>query len=172
MAENANDRDSKWHTDFKIAKPILRSDGGVLFTAEYASTTFTNYYDVFTQTYVNRTNYVYGNVFVISINANGSIDWKQCIRKDQVSTEDDGYFSSFLSLVNKNRINYLYNDYSNNNKVLSSSISSNGEISNSEFFSGLEEVLLIPKSAKQVDARTIIIPAEKSRRFCFLKLQL
>jgi hypothetical protein len=54
--------------------------------------------------------YYYNDVIVYKINPNSTFAWLKKINKYQLSTNDNGYFSSIAYFVNKDKINILFND--------------------------------------------------------------
>lgn len=54
--------------------------------------------------------YYYNDVIIYKINPNSSFAWLKKINKHQVSTNDDGYFSSIAYFASKDKINIFFND--------------------------------------------------------------
>lgn len=157
--------------NFYIQKLIPRSDAGTVLVAENFFTSTSTYYDVFLQTYMSRTNYNYNSIIAFSTNPDGTLHWSEVFNKSQVSTEDGGFYSSFCSLTYKDKIYFIYNDFSGSKiRVFLNSISNKGETSSNVLFQGNEDVVLIPKAARQVDENVIIIPGERNGKFGYLQL--
>lgn len=157
--------------NFFIDKIVLRNDGGAVILAESFYTSTSTYYDVFLQTYMTRINYHYNSILCISINPDGSIHWPQVINKEQTSTEDGGYYSSYSSIVLGGKICFLYNDLSARNpRVMLASIDNSGKADTRVLFKSTDQVLIVPKAGRQTEENVLLIPSEKNGRFCYLKI--
>lgn len=155
---------------------ILRDDGGFVLISEYYSIQkeLQNDYYALNNTYV-KYYYHFSDIMLISINADGSIDWNKIIRKDQNSMNDDGYYSSFSYASVSDKIVILFNDFSRTKwNLLYNVINPDGEIDfevlvNGNNFNGS----FIPRQAKQVGLFEIIIPAlDQKKGFTLLKVNI
>jgi hypothetical protein len=54
--------------------------------------------------------YYYNDVITYKINKNGQFAWMKKINKYQVSTNDEGFYSSVASFVTKDKLNIIFND--------------------------------------------------------------
>jgi hypothetical protein len=157
--------------NYSVDKLVLRNDGGIVIIAEAFYTSITSYYDPFSRSYVSRTNYHYNNIMVISVNADGSTDWPQVITKSQVSTEDGGFYSSYCMLTYEAKMFYLFNDYSGrSNRVQVFTITNKGSETHNAIFKESDNVIVIAKAGRQIDENTMVVPAERDGKLCFLKL--
>jgi hypothetical protein len=166
-----------WQDKASIIKPkrlVPRSDGGFLLVAEgeFKYTKVDRVQPVsYNYTYIPDPNVRYTDqnhfydIFVFSINKDGSIDWKVDMPKSQISENDDGYYSSFACLEANNVMKFFYNeDIMSTGNFVEYNVNPAGKtkrvsILNSE----KEDVVLIPQKSKQVDGRSIIIPSEQKR---------
>lgn len=163
--------DNRELTNYFMDKLILRNDGGAVLVAENYYTTTSSYYDYFTRSYITRVNYHYNNVLVVSVNVNGTIDWPQLVNKTQTSTDDNGFYSSYSSLPYQDKIYFVYNDLSGRrNRVQTPYVTNKGEFHNNTLLTESDEAVLVPKAAKQVDENTVIMPAERKGKLCFVKI--
>ena len=149
-------------TDFTISRILLRKDGGAAIIAESFYTSSSSYWDYYMQMWVYHYYYRFGNIISLSINPKGTILWSNVITKDQNSTDDGGYFSSFLPAVVNGRFIAIYDKFvTSPTSVLMTSISGAGVQTTKTLFNESERVSVVPRSAKQVDEETILIPALK-----------
>lgn len=158
---------------YPIQKVILRSDGGAVIVAEAAYLSEFSYYDYFTQSFNRRVEYHFDNIVTFSINSNGTIDWSQVIRKEQTSMDDMGIYASFSSYLNTEEIGIIYNkDIGKNNTIVLKVISNKGQLSESNITKPGDNMAIIPRSGKQVDESTIIIPTINKKRLYMAKIEL
>ena len=95
--------------DYDLNNIILRDDGGAVLTAEqYYITvrTTTNNQGITHTTYM----YHYNDIIVVNINPLGNIEWAQKIPKRQISTNDGGFFSSYVTAVVDDKLYFIFND--------------------------------------------------------------
>lgn len=72
--------------------------------------------------------YYYNDIIVYKINQNNTFEWVKKINKYQVSTNDNGYFSSFAFFIHKDKLNLFFNDHLKNYDEKGNFISNNGDI--------------------------------------------
>lgn len=170
-AYNADKKRPNEIFNYALDKIILRSDGGCIVVAEEFFTTYSSQFDVFTQTYVNRTNYHYNNILLLSINPDGSIDWDKVINKSQMSVDDGGYFLSYSYMALKNTLLFIFNDFNGRkSRVVYQAVDAQARSTNNTLYSESDDVILVPKAGIQIDEHVIIIPGEKNSKQGFLKL--
>lgn len=162
--------------NFYIRKIIPHSDSGYIFIAEEFYTT--------TQTYTfsingmmqvgSRDIFNYGKVGLLFVNKKGEIEWTKVINKNQSSSLDLGYYSSIYVIPQKNSISIFYNDEDRGNSEVTHYVLNNkGELKSKLLFKNQNiSIAVVPKEAEQLDARTILFPAAKDRKFAFVKLML
>lgn len=56
------------------------------------------------------TSYNYGNIMVINLTKEGTINWTQTVPKYQSSVNDGGYYSSYTFAFDKNNFYFMFND--------------------------------------------------------------
>jgi hypothetical protein len=161
-------------TDLYIRKLIARSDGGCIIVAEkYYETrqTYTYYANGFPQT-SSRTSYNYDEIIVLSKNNEGQTQFSDFIKKKQVSTNDGGYYSSFVLMNTKDKLAFAYNaDTGEESDVLLSTINPIGQLDTKILIKALSYyVSLIPSESKQIDSNSSLICTLKDRRFTLMKL--
>jgi len=113
-AEKKNDKRKEAELfQYSLKDFVRRSDGGAVLVAEqfYVRTTTSQ------TPGINGINdqridyhYTYGDIIVVNINPDGSIAWANHIPKRQVTTNDNGYFSSYSFAVKGGAIYIMFND--------------------------------------------------------------
>jgi len=58
--------------------------------------------------------YYYNDIIVYKINSNGEFDWVKRVNKYQISTNDDGPYSSYVSFIDDVHISFIFNDNTDN----------------------------------------------------------
>ena len=148
--------------NYSIDRSVIRKDGGAAIVAESFNIATRSYWDYYLQTWVYHYYYHYGNIIAFSINPDGTLLWSNSIQKDQNSTDDGGYYSSYFSAIIEGKILSIYNKYiADNSSVLMTTISGVGEQQTKTLFEESMNASVIPHSAKQVDEDTILMPAER-----------
>lgn len=161
-------------TDIYIRKLIPRSDGGCIIIAEkYYETrqTYTYYANGFPQT-ASHTAYNFDEILVISKNGAGETQFADFIKKKQTSTNDGGFYSSFVLLNANDKLAFAYNaDANEESDVLISTINPLGQMDTKILIKALSYyVNLIPTESKQISSNTSLICTLKDRRFTLMKL--
>lgn len=165
------DRSRAGIENLSIEKVILRNDGGAVLVTEVSYVTDYSYYDYFTQNYIRNFEYHFNNVITFSINADGSIDWDAVLRKDQISTNDYGKYSSFALAMTENDISLLYNTRTDrNNGVAYFGIKRNGETESKEIIKPEERILLVPFASKQISTDEIVVPCWNRKKMLMAKI--
>ncbi len=163
---------SKELINYSIDRLILRKDGGAAILAESFYQSTSSYYDYFSQMYVSHRYYHFGNIIALSVNPDGHILWGNSISKDQNSTDDAGYLSSYCSAITPGKIYAIFNKYiEQESSVLITHIDSNGKQDTDVLFNELKNVSIVPHSAKQIDAETLLIPAYRENKFYIAKIE-
>ncbi len=159
--------------NYTIKKVILRSDGGAAIIAEASYTSEFSYYDYFSQTYVRRVEYHFENTATFSVNSDGTMHWNTVLRKTQVSTDDYGVYSSFITSIADEKISFIYNnDLDKNNTVKLFSVSKEGKSDEKQITIPEDRVLIIPGSGKQVSENEIIVPCWQRKNLTLIKIIL
>jgi hypothetical protein len=164
-------RNSNELTNYSIDRIILRKDGGAAVVAESFYSTTRSYWDYYSQTFVTQYYYHYGNIMALSVNPDGSLLWSNAITKDQNSTNDGGYYSSYFSAIIGGKILSIYNKHVNSpGSVLMTNISGIGEQNTKVLFNDSENISVIPRSGKQVDENVLLLPASRETKPYLVKL--
>ena len=157
--------------NYSIDRIVVRKDGGAAIVAESFNISSRSYWDYYLQMWVYHYYYHYGNVIALSVNPDGSILWSNTIQKDQNSTDDGGYYSSYFSAIIHGKIMNIYNKYiTEQSSVLLTSISGVGEQQTKTLFEESMHAAVIPHSAKQVDEETVLMPVERDAEPYLVKI--
>jgi hypothetical protein len=184
--------------NYYIRNVILKKDGSfVLMAEDYSSQTtgsdYFNRYDyLYGNPYVNPysyyyyspygyyrpygslgrqgTRFYYDNVLIVSLSKKGIPEWTNLIHKQQFSDDNDNYLS-FNTFNTAGEIHVLYNDISKRNKLLSDNIITPDGTSRRTptvrtYENGYE---FMPRFAKQIGSRQVIIPCIYRGLICFAK---
>ena len=185
---------------------ILRSDGGAVLVAEQyyvqrrnnnndfyggglyggAGIGFRNRPGFYNNNfYAEEYEYYYNDIIVVNIQPSGEIEWTARIPKQQITTNDGGYFSSYAMSIVKDKFYFVFNDnfknyepkknpnkwytYTGRNSVITlAEINKNGEVNLEPLFSDTEaSITTRPKVCKQVGRNDMIIYGERNRNFRF-----
>jgi hypothetical protein len=184
--------------DYFLKTIITRKDGGFLICSEayyttsrfnnwnrmdylygYGSSMYNNYY------YSPYSNSWYGsrlgnnqalryhadNIAVLSFNPAGKIEWEKVISKSQFDDESDDHIS-YQVMNTGGQLHFLFNQLEKRNSLLSDySLAPTGEITRSPTLKNLDKGYeFMPKHAKQVSARQMIVPCIYRNFVCFAKI--
>ncbi len=157
--------------NYPIQKIILRNDGGAVIIAEAFYAQDYSYYDYFTQSYTRSVEYHYNNIVAASVNPNGTIHWLNVIRKNQVSTDDGGAYSSFCPVLTDMDLAMIYNsDISRSSEVMTSRITTTGTRGSTDKIRVSNKLLLYSRSGKQVSANEAIIPCISRKKLMLARI--
>ena len=85
--------------------------------------------------------------------------------------DDDGYQSSYCSLITGGRFYAIFNKYiDRRSSVMIGWIDGQGNQKTDILFEEAERITVIARAAKQVDESTMIIPAFRQNRFYLAKV--
>lgn len=165
------DRGSGELVNYSIDRIILRNDGGAVIVAESFYQTTRTYWDFYMQASVTHYYYHFGNILLISMDPAGSISWNNVVQKDQNSIDDSGYYSSYCSVVSNGMQYSLFNKYiDDDSSVLLSIVDGKGAQRTETLFNEVERVAIIPRSGKQVDEETLLLPAYRQNKLYFVRI--
>ncbi|MBL7777565.1 MAG: hypothetical protein JNK66_04620 [Chitinophagales bacterium] len=162
---------------FNIRKAVLRNDGGVMILAEsfirdLRETAVPIGFQPGMNSMVRSTVYQFNDVIGFSINNKGELEWYNIMRKKQVSEDDNGYYSSFLTINEKEQLRLLYLDEISydgtcNQYILKSTGTSERLVM---FNQGEKDIMLLPKLGKQISPRETVIPSYRGGTFRLVKI--
>jgi hypothetical protein len=173
-------------TDYVIREMLVKPDGGIVILAEQYYYYVTSYYNPQTRMYSYTYHYFYNDVVAVSVDNSGNIEWNTRVRKYQHTTNDGGYYSSFVSAVVKDKIYLIFNDSPKNmatgvdlNKTLWPlgrgrdiaaaivEINQQGEQKREILFSQSKwkSIIMRPKICAQYDNDKLLLMGEKRKKY-------
>lgn len=185
--------------DYFIRNIITRRDGGFIIGSEayYTTSRFNNWsrWDyLYGSPYLSNLNSYYyspyysnwwgsrwstnqavryhaDNIAVLSFDKDGKLEWSNVLGKEQYDDESDDLLS--YQLMNTGgQIHFLFNQQERRNNLLNDySIAPGGEMTHNPTLKNLDKGYeFMPRYAKQVSARQIIIPCQYRNYICFAKI--
>lgn len=162
---------------FNIKRNILRNDGGAMILAEsFIRDTREVSTPVGVQpgynSFMRSTIFQFNDIIAFSISPDGELVWNNVLRKKQISEDDNGAYSSFLIMNQKDKLRLLYLDEvsvaaSLNEYVLNSQ----GEYTKKIIASQEnKDVFLLPKNGKQISPDAVVIPSYKNGSMQLMKI--
>ncbi len=120
----------------------------------------------------NPTRYFADNVAVISFDPAGKMEWSNVIRKSQFDDNTDNYIGYGLFNTGA-ELHFIFNLQEKRDMILSDqSIRPSGQIDRNPTFKNLDKGYdFMPRHAKQIGARTAIVPCMYRGYTCFAKLE-
>lgn len=187
--------------DYFIRNIITRRDGGFIISSEAYYTTsrgggwnrwnnlygspFLRSYDyyyyspyTYNSLWNNRWNYGQGvryqadNITIMSFDKNGKKEWSSVITKEQFDDQSDDLLS-YQIMNTGGQLHFLFNNLEKRVNLLNDfSVQPDGKITRNPTLKNLDRGYeLMPKFAKQVSARQVIIPCIYRNYICFAKLE-
>ncbi|MDB5282873.1 MAG: hypothetical protein JWO06_1948 [Bacteroidota bacterium] len=151
---------------FNIKKTILRNDGGALIIAEsfIKDTHETPLAVGFQGSYNNfRTSNIFqfNDIISFSISPDAQVQWYSVMRKKQASEDDNGAYSSFMTMNEKDKLRFMFlDDISIAGSLAEYVLTSDGKNSRDILLNQEEkEVMLLPKMGRQVAPNEVILPS-------------
>ncbi len=162
---------------------ILRNDGGALLVAEqyYVYVYTTSYTSGGITYYQTHYKYYYGSIIVVNLNPDYSIQWAVKIPKNQVTTDDGGYYSSYTYAVTPGKLYFFYNDNAKNlnntdpkkiatmradkgTVMMAATVSADGKLEKKPLFGSQDiDQICRPKLGKQVNDNTVIMLGQQAK---------
>lgn len=172
--------------EYDIRDIIIKSDGGAIIIGEqYFVRIVTTYTTNASGGMTPHTTYIYhyNDIIVINIDPDGNIIWNQKIAKRQISTDDGGYYSSYILAVSNNKLQFIFNDniknlkYTGHGKIYGFAnkrkesivalvtMDMDGNQTRQALFLNLEtEVFTRPKVCKQISEDKVILFGIKRKK--------
>ncbi len=151
---------------FIVDHLILRQDGGALLVAESYYKTYRNnmsMYDMYGIPTFNESTvtYHFDEIIVVSLHPDGQVHWKDVIVKNQSSSGDYGRYGSYATINSGSYLLFLFNEaISHRTNMMQYAIDPTGNVERGILLNARRaDVYPMPQFAKQVAARTIIIPS-------------
>jgi hypothetical protein len=87
--------------------------------------------------------------------------------------DDMGIYASFSSYLNTEEIGIIYNkDIGKNNAIVLKVINNKGQLSDRNVTKPGDNMVIIPRSGKQVDESTVMLPIINKKRLYLAKIEL
>jgi len=103
---------------YQLRALITTEDGGQILLAEQFDFRQTSDYVTqsgdFKNTKKYTNNFYYEDVMALKINPDGTMGWISYARKNQISQNDNGYWSSYASFYKDSKLYLIYNDHPKN----------------------------------------------------------
>jgi len=118
-----------------------------------------------------QTRYYYDNIVVMNFDKDGKLIWSNVVHKSQYDDETDNYLS-YQILNEGGELHFLFNELERRNQLLSDqTITPNGQLIRNPTLKSLDKgYSFMPRFAKQVSAKQIIVPCTFRNYICFAKL--
>lgn len=185
--------------DYYIKQIIPKKTGGFLLTAEceysysrdgnnlnrwdYMNNPYSNsgYYGFGSSAYgypwgrgynnYTYTKYIADNIALASFDSTGKIEWSNVMRKSQFDESTDAYIGYGLFNAGS-QLKFLYNELIKQQYLLTEqSLNPDGQIIRSSTLKNLDQgYVFMPRNAKQVAAKQIIVPCMYRNSLCFAKI--
>ena len=187
--------------DFFLRHIIMESDGGFVISSE-ANTSSTRgstpmnrwdymyggsymmspgyyaygspyYYPGSRYNTMNQTRYFADNIAIFSFDPKGKIQWSNVIHKSQYDDNSDSFIG--YGLINTgDQVHYLFNVEEKRQMVFTDqTISPDGQLAHNATLKNLDKGYeFMPRHAKQVGSRTMMVPCQYRTNVCFAKVEL
>jgi len=187
------------YNDFFIRNIVLKKDGGFILSAEdFTSQSRVNPWNrmdyLYNYPYISsydyylysRSNYgyffrpgnnsslnsyYYNNIAIMDIDKDGKLVWSNVIHKDQFDDGDDNFLS--YQIINAGgELHFLFNELERRNQLIADqSIDPNGKLTRNPTLKSLDKgYQFMPRFAKQVSSKQIIVPCMYRNYICFAKI--
>jgi len=187
------------YNDFFIRNIISKKDGGFILTAEdfssqsrsnqwnrmdylygypymtsydYYMNSRSNYWYFYRPRNINSlTRFYYNNIVVMNVDKAGKLVWSNVIRKQQYDDGDDN-FLSYQIMNAGGELHFLFNELERRNQLIADqSVTADGKIIRNPTLKSQDKgYQFLPRFAKQVSAKQIIVPCMYRSYICFAKI--
>ena len=115
--------------------------------------------------------YYYNNIAVIDVDKDGKLVWTNVVHKEQYDDGDDN-FLSYQIMNAGGDLHFLFNELERRNQLISDqSIGPDGKLTRNPTLKSLDKgYQFMPRFAKQVSAKQIIVPCMYRNYICFAKI--
>ncbi len=169
--------DKRWLYTFNIKKTVLRNDGGALIVAEsFIKDTRESAVPVGIQpgynSYRESTVYQFNDIIAFSFNAKGEMEWNNMMRKKQASEDDNGAYSSFLLMNQKDKLRFIYLDeISTSGALVQYVLSSDGKSERKNIMNQEDhDLMFLPKLGRQLSPAEVVLPSYKNGTLQLVKI--
>ncbi len=160
---------------------VIRKDGGFVAVSEESYVTTRSsyspgwgYYSMYGPFMggAQVREYVFNDVLALSVDASGALQWPSFIRKEQYSQEDGGLFSSFAFVNTGAHLGFLFNNFNRQRSSITLvQMEDDGQQQFRNFdVEGETAPDWLPRMAKQISAREVIVPCLLRKKICFARV--
>ena len=116
--------------------------------------------------------YHYNDIMALSYDKDGARNWSSFIPKEQYSQEDNGLFSSYALLNTGGTIAFLFNDFNvAHSRIQLATLAPDGKTEIHSFTAeGNDYPDWMPRNAKQVAGRVLVVPCLHKKQMCFARV--
>lgn len=160
-------RGNSWNRwNYMYGSPFMRSYDYYYYSPYYNSYWWNRWNDN------QAVRYQAENIAVLSFNSNGKKEWSAVITKDQFDDQSDNMIS-YQIMNTGGEIHFLFNQMEKRVNLLNDfSLEPDGKIHRNPTLKNLDKGYdFMPKFAKQVSARQMIVPCLNRNYICFAKIE-
>jgi hypothetical protein len=168
---------------------IIKPNGGAIFIAEQYFKSVSNYHDIHSGFYNFNTIYYYNDIIVVSVDAEGQIEWNKKVAKKQYSVNDFGYYSSYALTFINNSVHIFFNDHPRNNNlknrdqnlrymnypqraiITQATITENGQLYYSQLKNEKNNLILRPKLSFRNENNHLIMLTERNKFYGLIQVK-
>ena len=184
LREATGDRNRKRAFNaFDVRQLIVKNDGGFVMISEenyittrHGYTPGWGYYSFYYSPFVSPSvrEYHYDDILALSYDGEGNREWHSFVRKSQYSQEDGGIFSSYALVNTGSSLGFLFNDFNRARSTIQlATVDELGGVSVQAFASEVPGTPdWLPRSARQISARELVVPCLRRRQLCFARVVL
>lgn len=172
-----DDETSKGLDDAKVARLLLRQDGGLVIIAERS-------HEILRGTMAGRgmfregmraiIDFYYDDIIAIALHPDGTTHWSTVLHKKQYSQDDEGVFSSFFLMLAPERVSFLFNDEIKYESTSSAyGLYANGYYERNSLINTVNTNLRLRyRDALQIGPRECLIPSELRNKMRLVLLKM
>ena len=163
--------------NLKVKDIIPRNDGGFIVIFEKVEIITRQSGGDFRMrypSYIESTDNFYGEIIIVSIHENGEEFWSEVIRKNQISSNDQGIYSSFAIMKSSGRISLIFNDeIKDETQIIMYSVNPLGNFSRISLFNTeLYDLKLLLRESIQISSKSLLIPSYNKDKLKLVLLEL
>ena len=165
---SSQSRGNTWNRmDYLYSYPYMSASDYYL----YSPSSYWYYYRQRNNFGSSLSRYYYNNILVINVDKDGKLVWTNVIHKEQFDDGDDN-FLSYQIMNAGGELHYLFNELERRNQLIADqSITADGKLTRNPTLKSLDKGYeFMPKFAKQVSAKQIIVPCIYRNYICFAKI--
>ncbi len=120
----------------------------------------------------SSTRYFADNIAVMSFDSSANLEWGSIISKSQYDDNTDN-FIGYGTYITSGQVNFLFNEFERRTLLLQSqSIDPSGKVTLNPTLKELDRgYQFMPRYAKQVSSREVLIPCQYRNYLCFAKIE-